>query len=291
MRRFTIEQPTTLTDASALLRAREDARVIAGGTALVLLMKEGLLRPATLVALRRIPGLTNVEISNGMLHLGAMVTQHDVEISPIIRRAVPLLPEAAGKVGNIRVRCASTVGGSLAEADYQSDLAPALAAADARVEIYGPDGTRLVPVAEFLRGMYEVDLRPGEVVAGVRVPLPPAGTGMAYLKHVTGPITDRPCIGVAAVVTLDSGGICRGLRVALSSVLGFNSRPLVVDAAVIGGEGRRLDDAAIDVVAEAVYREADPPDDLRGSSWYRKEMTRVFTRRALAAARVRAARA
>jgi len=288
MHRFTVEQPTTLAEASALLLGHEDSRVIAGGTALVLLMKEGLLRPTRLVALRRIPGLTAVEEADGAVRLGSMVTQHTLEISPLIRQRLPMLAEAASTVGNIRVRVVSTVGGSLSEADYQSDLAPALAALGARVHIHGRQGGRAVPVVEFLRGMYEVDLQPGEVVAAVEVPLPPPGSAAAYLKHVTGPITDRPCLGVAAVVTLDGTGRCRALRVALSSVMGFSSRPLVIDGAAAGVAGRPLDEDAIAAVADAAYAQADPPDDLRGSAWYRREMTRVFTRRALAVARRRA---
>jgi len=291
MHRFTIAQPETLDEASALLLAHEESRVIAGGTALVILMKEGLLHPTHLIALRRIAGLDRIEETPQRLWLGSMVTQHALEISALVRQRLPVLADAAAKVGNIRVRTVSTVGGSLAEADYQSDLAPTLAALGAAVHVHGPQGPRSLAVVNFLKDMYETDLRPGEIVIGVDVPLPPAGSGTAYLKHVTGPITDRPCLGVAAAVTIDDEGICRGLRVALSSVMGFSSRPLVVDGPTAGVEGRRFDADAIEAVAERVYALADPPDDLRASAWYRKEMTRVFTRRALEAARASIRRA
>jgi carbon-monoxide dehydrogenase medium subunit len=135
--------------------------------------------------------------------------------------------------------------------------------------------------------MYEVDLQGGEIVTGVDIPVPAAQSGTAYLKHVTGPITDRPCLGVAATVTLDERNQCRALRLAISSVMGFSSRPLVVDGAALGLVGRPLNDDAINTVAEAAFAQADPPDDLRGSAWYRKQMTRVFARRALALARTR----
>ncbi|MGQ0571970.1 MAG: FAD binding domain-containing protein [Armatimonadota bacterium] len=291
MHRFTIAQPETLDEASALLLAHEESRVIAGGTALVILMKEGLLHPTYLIALRRIAGLDRIEDAPQRLRLGSMVTQHALEISALIRQRLPVLADAAAKVGNIRVRTVSTVGGSLAEADYQSDLAPTLAVLGAAVQVHGPQGRRTLAVVDFLKDMYETDLRPGEIVVGVDVPLPPAGSRTAYVKHVTGPITDRPCLGVAATVTIDDEGICRGLRVALSSVMGFSSRPLVVDGPAAGVEGRRFDADAIEAVAERVYALADPPDDLRASAWYRKEMTRVFTRRALEAARASIRRA
>jgi carbon-monoxide dehydrogenase medium subunit len=287
MHRFEIVQPDTLEEASAHLRAHEDSRVIAGGTALVILMKEGLLRPSHLVALRRLKGLDRIDAANAMLTLGSLVTQHALEVSPIVRARLPILAAAAAKVGNIRVRTMSTMGGSLAEADYQSDLAPALAALGATVHMYGGRTTRSMPVADFLKDMYETDLQRGEIVTGVDVPVPPAGSGAAYLKLVTGPITDRPCLGVAAVVTLDGDGRCRALRVALSSVMAFSSRPFAVDGESTGVVGRPLDDAAIEAVADRVYAAVDPPDDARATAWYRREMTRVYVRRALDAARAR----
>ena len=287
MNRFVLLQPETVEEASAMLADHEDSRVIAGGTALVLLMKEGLLQPTHLVALRRVPRLDLMEQRDGVLFLGGLVTQHTLEISPRVRRDVPVLAEAAAKVGNIRIRAVSTVGGSLCEGDYQSDLSPTLVCLGARVRVHGPEGVRTVPVLDFLRDTYEVDLARGELVTGIEVPLPRPNAAAAYVKHVTGPITDRPCVGVAAVVAVDAAGNCEDLRVALSSVQGVSSRPLLVDAAAVGITGRRLDDAAIDAVADCAYRRADPPSDLRASAWYRKEMTRVFVRRALGAARAR----
>ena len=287
MNRFTLLQPETVEEASALLAEHEESRVIAGGTALVLLMKEGLLQPTHLVALRRIARLDVLEQRNGVLFFGGLVTQHTLEISPRVRREVPVLAEAAAKVGNIRIRVVSTVGGSLCEGDYQSDLSPTLACLGARVQVHGPEGVRTVSVLDFLRDTYEVDLARGEFVTGIEVPVPRPNMAAAYLKHVTGPITDRPCLGVAAMVILDAAGNCEDLRVALSSAQGVSSRPLFVDAAAAGITGCHFDAAAIDAVADAVYRRADPPSDLRASAWYRKEMTRVFVRRAVAAARAR----
>jgi carbon-monoxide dehydrogenase medium subunit len=287
MHRFSLLQPASLDEASAFLVAHEESRVIAGGTALVILMKEGLLQPSHLISLRRIPGLTAVDERDGTVAFGSMVTQHALEVSPRVRARVPVLAAAASKVGNIRVRTISTIGGSLCEGDYQSDLSPALACLGARVLVHGPVGPRTVPVLEFLRDAYEVDLGNGEIVVGIEVPIPPPNTAAVYLKHVTGPVTDRPCLGVAALVTLGRDGTCEDLGVALSSVRGVSSRPLVITAAASGIKGRRLDNGAIDAVADAAYAKADPPSDLRASSWYRKEMTRVFVRRALAAARAR----
>jgi aerobic carbon-monoxide dehydrogenase medium subunit len=291
MHRFEILQPETLEEASEHLLTHEDSRVIAGGTALVILMKEGLLRPTHLISLRRISGLDRVEASDGAFTLGSLVTQHTLEVSSSVRARLPVLAEAAAKVGNIRVRTMSTVGGSLSEADYQSDLAPSLAALGATVRVQGRQGARSIGVLDFLKDMYETDLQRGEIVTGIEVPVPPAGAGAAYLKLVTGPITDRPCLGVAAVVTVDAEHRCRSLRVALSSVMGFLARPYVVDGESTGVIGRPLDDAVIAAVGDRAHQAVDPPDDARATGWYRREMTRVFVRRALEAARGRARRA
>jgi carbon-monoxide dehydrogenase medium subunit len=288
MHRFEVLQPDTLEEASEHLLALEDSRIIAGGTALVILMKEGLLRPTHLISLRRIEGLDRVEDSGGVYKVGSLVTQHSLEMSRSVHARLPVLAEAAAKVGNIRVRTMSTIGGSLSEADYQSDLAPALAALGATVRVHGSGDARSVEILDFLRDMYETDLRPGEIVSGIEVPVPAAGSGAAYLKLVTGPITDRPCLGVAAVVTLDADHRCLALRVALSSVMGFSARPHVVDGESAGVIGRPLDDAAVAAVADRAYQSVDPPDDARATGWYRREMTRVFVGRALAEARVRA---
>jgi aerobic carbon-monoxide dehydrogenase medium subunit len=290
MQRFKILQPDTIAEASSLLLNYEDSRAVAGGTALVILMKEGLLRPSHLVALHHIRGLNEVSERDGAFVIGSMVTQHTLEISTRIRDRLPVLAEAAAKVGNIRVRTVSTVGGSLCEGDYQSDLAPTLSVLGARVLLHGPRGGRTAPVEEFLRDAYEVDLARGEIATAVEIPMPPEGSTAVYLKHVTGPITDRPCLGVAVLLSLASDGTCRTLRVGLSSVMGFSSRPLVIDGAAIGVTGRAVDEESIQAVAQAAYDRADPPSDLRASGWYRKQMVRVFVRRAIVKARTAAGR-
>ena len=288
MHRFDLHVPSTLDEAYRALAAHEDTRILAGGTALMILMKERLVRPRALVSLNRIPELEQVALRDSHLALGAMATIHAVSRWALARERLPLLAEALALVGNIRVRTMGTIGGSLCEADYQSDLSPVLAALGATVVAARAGTTRRIPVADFFTGLYETALKGGEILVGVEVPLLPPGSGTAYVKHVTGPITDRPCLGVAAIVTLDGKGDCRDVRVAVGGAIGMTSRPLLVSGLSALAAGSPPTDDLIDQVAEDAHRQSDPMSDLRATSWYRKEMTRVFTRRALRVARERA---
>ena len=282
MRNFEWLEPTSLAEASRLLAEDREARPISGGTALVLLMKRGLLRPSALVSLRRVPDLRYIRRVNGSIAIGSMTSQHEVATSPLVREQLPLLARATSLVGNIRVRVASTVGGSLGEADYQSDLAPALMALDARIHLHGPEGRREVKVEDFFTGPYETCLRPGEVVAGVTVPVPPPGSRGVYLKFVVGPPTDRPALSVAAVGRFDGQGRFEALRLVLGSASGLSSRPLAVSGVEELCVGERPGEALFERVAELAYEQADPISDLRGSAWYKKEIAKVLVRRALA---------
>ncbi len=282
MHKFDLYVPSTLEEAHARLSQHEDARVLAGGTALILLIKEKLVRPAVLVSLARVHELSHVGERNGHVVLGGTATIRDVSRSVLIRARFPFLADALGMVGNLRVRAMATIGGSLCEADYQSDLSPVLLALGATVVLARADGTRRrLPVAEFLTGLYETALEPGEIVVEVEVPRLPAGAGTAYSKFVTGPITDRPCVGIAAVVAKDARGRCADVRVAVGGGLGMTSRPLLVDGLDRLASGEPFTERLVDAMAEEAYRQADPMSDLRASSWYRKEMARVFTKRAL----------
>lgn len=288
MHRFDLHLPSTLDEAHRTLAAHEDARILAGGTALMILMRERLVRPSVLVSLSRIPELEQAVQRDSHLALGAMATIHAVSRWALARERLPLLAEALALVGNIRVRTMGTIGGSLCEADYQSDLSPVLAALGATVVLSKPGTTRSIPVADFFTGLYETALQDGEILVGVDLPLLPPGSGTAYLKHVTGPITDRPCLGVAAIVTLDEKGDCRDVRVAVGGAIGMTSRPLLVSGLSALAAGNPPTDDLIDAMAEEAHRQSDPMSDLRATSWYRKEMTPVFTRRALRVARERA---
>lgn len=272
-------RPRTVEETVRLLgELGEDARVVAGSTALTLLMRQRLIAPRALVDIGRVPGLDTIEIRDGELRLGACVRHRDVELSPVVREHLPVLADTFGRVANVRVRNAATVGGVLAEGDYASDPPAVFVALDAIVEAHGPAGPREIPAAEFFVAFYETALEPAEIVTGVRVPVVPPGTGAVYEKFVTRSSEDRPCVGVAAVVRLAGDGTVEDLRVCVGAAAETPQRFPEIERTAVG---RPFDAALSSQIADSYATSIEPLDDLRGSAWYRGEMVRVWVRRAL----------
>lgn len=286
MRRFELLEPTTLPEALAALSG-EEARVIGGGTALMVLIKNRLLAPERLVSLRKVPGYATLDAAGAGLLLGAGVRLQEIEQAPLVAERLPFLATVVGHIGNVRVRAVATVGGTLCEADHQSDFAVALVALGARVHVLGRDGTRVLPVEEFYTGPYATALESGELVTGVEVEPPPAGAASVYLKFVTGPSTDRPCVAVAAVLAVDVSGRCVSIRLVVGGVNGVSSLPLRVRSAEALAAGSRLSGELIEEMSRLAHDEADPVSDGRAPDWYKRQMVRVVCRRALLAARSR----
>ncbi|NMH96825.1 FAD binding domain-containing protein [Pseudonocardia acidicola] len=277
--------PRTVSETVDVLDAYDGtAKLVAGGTALTLMLQQRLVAPQALVSLRDVPGLGAVAAEDGVLRIGALVTHATAARHPLVRRHAPLLADSLAVVGNAQVRSAATVGGVLAEADYASDPPAALRALDAAVGAHGPTGERRIGVGELLLGFYQTALAPAEVVTEVRVPVLPVGTGSAYLKYTSRSHEDRPCVGVAAIVRLAGDGTCADLRVAVGAAC---DAPLRLCDIEQQARGRRLDATTLIELADAYAERADPLSDVRGSAWYRREMVRVWVRRAVEQARLR----
>jgi carbon-monoxide dehydrogenase medium subunit len=177
------------------------------------------------------------------------------------------------------------VGGVLAESDYASDPPAVFVALDAEVDVYGPNGARSIPATEFFIAFYETAIETDEIVTGVRVPIPPAGTGGVYEKYVTRSSEDRPCVGVAAVVRLDGNGRFEDLRVGVGAAAETPQRfPDLEDLA----KGQANERELLVRIAEGYAERIEALDDMRGSAWYRTEMVKVWVRRAIEAAVERA---
>lgn len=288
LRPFTLHRPRTAVEACELLaRLGDDAAPYAGGTELLLLMKEGLARPRHLVDVKRIAGLDAIGEDGAGLVIGATVTHRALERSPLVKTRCPVMAEVARHVANVRVRNVGTVGGNLAFADPHSDLATLFLALDARVELISPHRRRQLPIADFVRGPWETARAPDELLATVRL-TPWAGrVAAAYVKFG---VYERPTLGIAVALQLEDGGD-GGARVADARIaIGcVNPRP----ARVPGAEARLRGCAVAELegasgaVAELAAASADPADDLHGSADYKREMVAVFTRRALGAAAAR----
>jgi carbon-monoxide dehydrogenase medium subunit len=276
---FEILRPTDAAGAVGLLaRLGPEARVLGGGTAVVLLYHLGLLKPRHLVSLAGIAELDYIRLVPGTgLAIGATTTHRAVETSALVRERCPILAEAFHAVANVRVRNQATVGGVVAEADYASDPPCVLAALDASVVIRGPRGPRTVPMAEFVTGLYETVLAPDEIVTGVVVPEWGPDVRGAYIKFVTRSSEDRPCVAVAAVMKR-RGTVCEDLRVAVGAVAATPQRVPEIEAL---GRGERVGAGLAREVARRYAEAIDPIDDLRGSAWYRKRVIEVLVRRAV----------
>ncbi len=278
MNGFDYRAPRTVDEALAILREYgEDARVIAGGTALVTMLRQRLVRPGCLVSLRDVQGLDRVEADNGALRVGALVTHREAETSPLVRERIPVLAETFRRVATVRIRHMATLGGALAHADPNQDPPVTLLALGARVQVSGAGGQRELAIDEFFRDYYESALEPGEIVTGVTVPVPAAGSGAAFVKFLPRTADDYATVAVAAIVTSD-GDRCREARIALGSV---GVTPLRGRAAEALLSGERFSQGLAEAAGEAVKGEVDPLSDHRGSAGYKRDMAAVMVRRAL----------
>lgn len=282
---LTFKTPETLSEALAELAA-DDSIAVAGGTSVALLLKNQLVDPAKLVWLGKIAELQGISLTpEGDLRVGACTTLRELTRSPVVREQVPVLREAASYVGNPRVRAVATVGGALAHADPRQDVPPVLLALGATAHVIGPGGRREVPMREFVTGWMETALSEGELVAEVRIPLPPRRKA-AYARFTPGSSDDYPTVAVAARIDFRPDG---GVEAAAVAVGGVADRPLLVPDTdtLLAGEragtaaGAGPGPAEIAAVADAAAAAARPSDDNRGPAQYKKAMTGVWTRRVL----------
>ena len=274
---FRLVEPESVRDAIAALEQLDgEARLVAGGTALIAMIRLGLVKPDRLVSLNQVTELRRIRVDKGWLELGAMATHAEIERSQLVRDGWPLLAEAVHRVATPAIRTSGTIGGNLAYAEPASDPAPALLCLNAEVVVAGPGGSRTVPVSRFFRGFYEAALDPGEIVTTVRIPPPPAGARGGYVKYTSRSEEDKPLVGVAALVVLDGAGRCQDIRLALG---GAAPTPIRAEGAERTLRGETLTDAAVRAAADVAAQQADPLTDLMGSADYRREMIRVWVRR------------
>ncbi|MFQ5872176.1 MAG: FAD binding domain-containing protein [Dehalococcoidia bacterium] len=277
MRELEIHQPTTIDEAVRLMATLGDeAKVLAGGTALVLMYTQGILMPRYMVSLSNIPNMAYIRYELGTgLRLGAMTSHRAVECSAVVREKFPVLADVFHQVANARIRNQATVGGLLAEANYATDPPPVLIGLNAQVKVVGSHGERTLPMDGFIRGFLETSLAPDEIITEVVVPDMPANTHGAYLKCVTN--SEWPCVGVAAVVQ-SRDGVCQHLRLVVSAVASTPQELREVEALA---RGQKLSDDLVREVARRYAEGIEPLSDHRGSSWYRKQIIEVLVRRAI----------
>lgn len=278
MKRFDMAFPETVSEACELLSEYPDARPIAGGTALSVVMKEGVYSPERLINIRGLESeLRYIEVNDEALHIGALTTLGEIQRAEATVEHTPTIAECLGKIAGVRVRNTATIGGHLAHADLHLDLPPVLAGYDAKVVITDGSDERQLPIEEFMQGYYETALEEGELISQLVVPIPKAGTRGTYLKHRFFSEVDWPCVGVGAFA-VESEDAFSDVRVLLNSV-GTSPIMNVEEIESVVDEG--LSDAAIDEIAALAREQSTPSSDIRGSAEYKERMAEEFTRRAL----------
>jgi carbon-monoxide dehydrogenase medium subunit len=282
MRNFEYRKVSTLEEAFHLLETHgREARILAGGTDLLVQMRHGLLGPKILIDLKGVPGLDEIryEAPTG-LRLGALTLIHALETDPLVKEKFGIISQAASSLGSYQVRCRATLGGNLCNASPAADMVPALISLGAKAKLSCRNGDRFLPLEDFFAGPGRNRLRPGEILIDVQVPNPPpAPAGFHHTKHSTRKAMDLAVVGVAVAFSSDSRREkCADVKIALGAV---GPVPFRATGAENRLRGERVDE---DLISQAAFRaaeEAQPISDIRASGEYRREMVRVLTHRTL----------
>ena len=276
---FALEEPASLGEALQLLDPDDpQVRAIAGGTALMLMLKSELYRPKRLVSLRRLePTLTGIHVlANGGLEIGAMARLRDIERSDPVCAAAPVIPEALLTHSNVRVRNVATLGGNLAHGDPHMDLPPVLIALGASVRIAGPTGQREIAVEDLVTGYLETALANNELITAVVIP-PQTGRRSMYVKCTARTADDWPALGLAISVRAENG-VVHDARLAIGAATETARRLPKAEAALAG---RAINDAVLRDVGHAAAAEASVVADHHGSASYKRILIEVHLLRAL----------
>lgn len=271
-----LHKPKSIEEALKLKEQLEGVRLLAGGTDLLVEIKQGLVAVKNLVSLQDIPGLRGITEDGGWICIGAITTPDEIQRDDLISRHVPSLVDAARSMAATQIRSTATIGGNIASAVPSADLPPSLIAADASV-VLDCGTTREIGLSEFFTGVRETVCGPGEVLTSVRIPIPAPQTGSSYQKMALREANALAVVGVAAQISLEED------RIAKSAIVLGSVAPTPVIAAKASEYlcGQLPSDVLFRKAAALAAEEGKPISDIRGSAWFRKELIPVLTRRAL----------
>jgi len=288
LKNFDYLEPTTIAEACTLLKQHSgEAKVFAGGAHVTILMKQGLYQPKALINIKKIPELKGVryDLTEGLI-IGALVTHRELETSALVKEKFPILCEAEREVANIRVRNMGTVGGNLASGEPLTDLSQIFIALDGKVRIAGPNGARTIAVEQLFLDFYTTSLAEDEIITQVVLPPCRPRSGIEYLRFSSSSVVDKPSVGVAVRLTLNTGDeTIQAARIVLGCV---GATPVRASKAEESLNGKIV---APDMAAQAgkiAAQECDPTADLRGSEPYKRAIVGTLVRRAVGKAFERA---
>ncbi len=301
MKKFDYFRPNTLEEALTLFaKYVGKAKWIAGGTDVIVMIKQKTMAPDVLISLREIPGLDQIKF-NGSLSLGPMVTHRAIEKSEIVRKNFSALTDATDYLGSVQIRNVATIGGNICTAAPSADTATPLLVLGTQVKIKSPKDERTLPIDEFFKGPGETVLKPGELVEELLIPKLLPNTGSAYYKLQRRLALDLPILGVSVLLSLDKNRVtcsdmlctaspissilhqmeddeivCKEVKIALGVVAPTPLRAVKAENLL---RGKKLSDELLEEAAETAAKEAQPRDTVRGEAWYRRDMIKVLVKR------------
>ena len=301
MKKFDYVKPKTIAEALSLLRQHgKRATLVAGGTDVMVMVKQKTMSPDVLVSLSSIPGLNEIQY-NGTLRIGPLVTHRAIEKSDLIRKEFSALADAVDCLGSIQIRNVATIGGNICTAAPSADTATPLLVLGAQVRAQSLQGERTIPIEIFFKGAGETVLQDNELVTELVIPRPLPRTGSAYWKHQRRQALDLPIVGVSILLSLDKDRVacsdllcttspisnilhameddellCQEVRIGLGVAAPTPIRALNAEKLL---RGQKISDELLDQVARVASEEAQPRDSIRGEAWYRKDMIRVLVKR------------
>ena len=277
-RSFEYFAPKTLHEASVLLtKYKDNAKVLAGGHSLIPLMKLRLASPEYIVDINRIGALDYIKKTGSKLRIGALTRYYQLEDSKVVAKVCPLITEAVGLIGDAQVRSRGTIGGNLSHADPANDLPVAMLALDAEFVLRGLKKQRIVKASKFYTDVFTTVLRTGEILSEVRVNVSPIKSGGCFQKFERR-AGDFAIVSVAAQLALDREGLCRYVGIGLGAVGPTPLKALGAEKLLLG---RRITGELIEAAADKCSELSTPSEDLSGSVEYKKDMVKVFAKRAI----------
>lgn len=273
---FSYAAPSSIQDAIALLHEHgDDAKILAGGHSLIPMMKLRFAAPTHLIDINKIPGLSYIKEEDGILKIGAMTREVEVEESDLIKAKYQIFMDATKLIADPQVRNFGTLGGNLAHGDAANDHPAVMLALGASVIITGSDGSREVSIDDFFHGFYTTAVQHGEILTEIRIPAASGGYGSAYHKAER-KVGDYATAGVAAMLQLDSNGICTKAGIGLTNVSATPMRVARAEQALVGTS---VSDSDIAIAAKMASEDCSPSDDLRGDEDYKRHLVKVITKR------------
>ena len=278
MNKFDYLTPTSISEAISLHESYGDqAQYIAGGTDVMVKIKEGKISPQYVISLRHIQDLDHIVYEKGQLTIGTLVTHRMLELSPTIRKEFPILIDAVENIGSVQIRNVATIGGNIVNAVPSADSAVPLITLGAEVRLIGPEGKRAMALEDFFIGPGKTHLKGEEILYEFVIPKLPPHTGAAYWKHTRRAAMELPILGVAVLISLDDDmQTCTEAKIGMGVVAPTPMRAKNAEAIL---KGKKVDEEILKKAGKAAAEECKARDSIRGKAWYRRDMVELFVQR------------